>query len=59
MAIKGIVQSSQLQSSPPAQKSSTDQDKKSTSVALEAGKAGESLEPSPQGGNGGLVDIYA
>jgi hypothetical protein len=59
MAIEGIAQSSQLQSSAPAQKSSTYQDKQTTSVASEAGKAGESLEPSPQSGNGRLVDIYA
>jgi hypothetical protein len=59
MAIEGVAQNSQLQSSYPAQKFSTDQDKRSTSVALEAGKAGESPGSRPQGGNGGLVDIYA
>jgi hypothetical protein len=59
MAIEGVAQSSQLQSSVQVQKSSTDQEKLSANVALEEGKTGGSLESSPQGGNGGLVDIYA
>lgn len=59
MAIEGVAQSSQLQAGVQALKSSIDQEKQSASVALEAGKTGESLESSPQGGNGGLVDIYA
>jgi hypothetical protein len=59
MAIEAVAQSSQLQASAPASKSSGDQETPTASVTLGSGKTEGATTSASTNGNGQVVDIYA